>query len=74
MKTIRVKVKPNARCNQLEKTDDKIWLAQIKAPPVDGKANEALIELMADYFNLTKSQVSIKSDTGSRVKTVLIDA
>ncbi|MET0218075.1 MAG: DUF167 family protein, partial [Burkholderiales bacterium] len=39
MNTIRVKVKPNARVRALTEMSDGTWLAQIKSPPVDGKAN-----------------------------------
>ena len=46
MKTLSVKVKPNARTSSLEQIDGS-WLAQIKSPPVDGKANAELIALIA---------------------------
>ena len=47
---IQVKVKPNARVSNLEQAADGTWLAQIKAAPVDGKANEELITLVAKRF------------------------
>jgi len=72
MKTLRIKVKPNARNNSIEDIGDGTWLAQVKAPPTDGKANEALIRLIADHFDAQKSKVSIKSGAGTRVKTILI--
>lgn len=43
MKTIQVKVKPHARASSFEAVDDGSWLAQLKSPPVEGKANEELI-------------------------------
>ena len=58
---LQVKVKPNARLERLEQAEDGTWLASIKAQPVDGKANEALIALVAEHFGLRKNQVSIKS-------------
>lgn len=43
---------------------------KITAPPVDGKANEELIEFLSDYFDIPKRQVVlVKGDTG-RHKTV----
>jgi uncharacterized protein (TIGR00251 family) len=73
MKTIQVKVKPNARVNRLEEMTDGSWLAQIKAPPVDGKANQALIELIAERFGCRKGAVSIKSGASGRMKLVRIE-
>ena len=72
MTTIRIKVKPNARVRALEEMSDGTWLAQIKAPPVDGKANEELIALVAEHFGRRKSQVVIKSGASGRMKLVQI--
>ena len=71
---IQIKVKPNSRATQLEQKEDGTWLAQIKSPPVDGKANEELIELVAKHFDCRKSDVSIKSGGSGRVKLVRIDS
>ena len=70
MKTIRIKVKPNARVRELEELSDGTWLARIKAPPIDGKANEELVALVAEHFGLHKAQVSIKSGVSGRMKLV----
>jgi uncharacterized protein YggU (UPF0235/DUF167 family) len=70
--SLQVKVKPNAREDRFAPGDDGIWLASLKALPVDGKANEALIALIADYFKLRKKQVHIKSGAGARIKRLLI--
>ena len=43
MTVIQIKVKPNSRASRLEQQEDGTWLAQLKSPPVDGKANEELI-------------------------------
>jgi hypothetical protein len=72
MKTLQVKVKPNARTSELSAQDDGTWLAQIKSPPVDGKANAELVALVARYFDLPKSRVSIKSGASGRMKLVRI--
>ncbi len=73
MKTIRVKVKPKARVSVLDEPDaDGVWLAQLKSPPVDGKANEELIALIAQRFACPKSAVSIKSGATGRMKQIQI--
>ena len=74
MRILQIKVKPNARLDRLEQTEDGSWLASLKAQPVDGKANDALIALVAAHFKLRKNQVSIKSGGGGRLKRLLIEA
>lgn len=73
MKTIQVKVKPNARASALEEQPDGTWLANIKAQPVDGKANEELVRLVAGHFGVRKAQVSIRSGASGRMKLVQIE-
>jgi len=72
--TIQVRVKPNSRVSVLEQQEDRTWVAQVKARPVDGKANEELIALVAKRFGCRKSEVSIKGGASSRSKLVQIDA
>ena len=69
---LQVKVKPNARVSSLAKSEAGGWLAQIKAPPVDGKANQELIALVAQYFGCPKSAVSIRSGASGRLKLVQV--
>ena len=73
MATLQVKVKPNARVSRLEQAVDGTWLAQLKSPPVDGKANEELIALVAKQFGCRKAAVFIMSGASGRMKLVKID-
>ena len=70
---LQVKVKPQSRVSALSQSEDGQWLAQIKSLPVDGKANEELIALVAKQFGCAKSKVSIKSGAASRLKLVRIE-
>jgi len=72
MKTIQVRVKPNARQAGLEELSDGTWVARVKSPPVDGRANAELIALVAERFAVSKSLVSIKRGTSGRTKFVQI--
>lgn len=73
VKTIRVKVKPRSRISKLDGPDaDGVWLARLKSPPVDGKANAELIALVAQHFACPRSAVSIKSGVTGRLKQVQI--
>lgn len=70
--TLLVKVKPNARQSVLAEQADGTWLAQIKSPPIDGKANEELIALVARHFGVRKAQVVIRSGASGRMKLVMV--
>ena len=71
---IQVRVKPRAKVSELSHAADGTWTAKLKAPPVDGKANEELISLVAAKFRCRKAAVSIKAGVASRTKLVIIDA
>lgn len=70
---IQIKVKPNAREEGLEQLSDGTWLARIKSPPVDGKANEELIRLVAERFKVARARVSIRSGASGRLKRIRIE-
>jgi uncharacterized protein len=71
---IAVKVKPNSRVSLLEQGEGGVWVAQLKSPPVDGKANEELLALVARHFGCRKSAVSLKSGASARIKRIRIAA
>jgi uncharacterized protein (TIGR00251 family) len=73
MANVRVKVKPNSRTSRFSRCEDGSYLAQLKSPPVDGKANAELIALAAQHFGCSRSQVSIRSGAGGRTKWLRID-
>ena len=70
---MRVRVKPRARISELVRMPDGMWQARIKSPPVDGKANEELIALVAAHFKCRKAAVSIKSGASGRSKIVRVE-
>ena len=70
---LQVRVRPNARVSSLQQAADGTWQALLKAPPVDGKANEELIALVADHFGCRKSSVVIKAGASSRTKLVRVE-
>jgi uncharacterized protein (TIGR00251 family) len=74
VKTIVVKVKPNAKTSALEPPQDAgPWRATLKSPPVDGKANAELIALVAERFGCARSAVSIRGGASGRLKRVRIE-
>lgn len=70
---IQVKVTPRARVSSLTQTADGTWVAKLKSPPVDGKANAELIALVAAQFGCAKAAVAIKSGAAGRIKLVRIN-
>ena len=72
MITLQVKVKPRSRESTLTHEQDGTWLAKLKSPPVDGKANAELIALIAAHFDCAKSAIEIKSGAAGRTKLIRI--
>jgi len=70
---IQIRVKPNSRASLFGQDGDGTWRARITSPPVDGKANEELVALVAKHFGCRKSDVTIKSGASGRLKLVRID-
>jgi uncharacterized protein YggU (UPF0235/DUF167 family) len=71
---IEVRVKPRARASTFEPAGDGTFVAQLKASPVAGKANEELIALVARHFGCSRRAVSIKSGASARTKRLQIDS
>jgi uncharacterized protein (TIGR00251 family) len=69
---IELKVKPNARASRLTEQPDGTFLAEVKAPPVEGRANAEVIGLVAEHFGVRRAQVSIRTGAGGRRKLVKI--
>jgi len=69
---IQVKVKPRSRASALAREGDG-WVARLKAPPVDGKANDELLALVAQHFGCRASAVTIVSGATARIKRVKIE-
>lgn len=69
---LKVKVKPRSRSSDLAQAPDGSWIARVKSPPVDGKANAELVGLVAAHFGLPKAAVAIRSGASGRLKLVEI--
>ncbi|MFP4694851.1 MAG: DUF167 domain-containing protein, partial [Halothece sp.] len=58
MKTLSVKVKPNAKQQKIETGDNGELIVRLQSPPVNGKANAELIKLLAKTYGVKKSQIN----------------
>jgi uncharacterized protein (TIGR00251 family) len=70
MPLIKVKVKPNSKQQKIDREADGSFIVRLKSPPIEGKANDELIELLAKTFKVRKSEITIKSGATSRNKLV----
>ncbi|NEP37944.1 MAG: DUF167 domain-containing protein [Okeania sp. SIO2H7] len=70
MVILKIKVKPNSKQQKIIEEADGSLKISLKSPPVDGKANQELIELLAKKFGVPKSEIIIKSGLSSRNKLV----
>lgn len=66
-----IKVKPNAKTEEVRLAGN-ILEAKVVASPVCGKANERLLELLSDYFDVPKSAIRILKGQTSRNKIIEI--
>ena len=73
--TLTLHVQPGAKKTEVAGVHGDALKIRLAAPPVDGKANAALIEYVAERLGLAKSAVSLKSGQTSRRKVLaVIDA
>ena len=69
---LKVRVVPRSAKNALMLREDGSYRARLNAPPVDGKANRALIDLVSENFKVKRSAVKIVSGHRSRDKVMEI--
>jgi uncharacterized protein (TIGR00251 family) len=65
-------VKPRGRKDEIVALGEGEYRVSVRAPAEDGRANEAVIALLADYFSLTKSRIRIVGGRSARRKLVEI--
>lgn len=70
--TLTLHIQPGAKKTEFAGLHGDALKIRLAAPPVDGKANEALIRFIADTLGLAKSAVTLKSGQTSRRKVLEI--
>ena len=71
---ITIKVKTNAKRDVVEQDAGETLRVLVKAPPQEGRANEAVILALAEHFKIPKSHIAIVSGFKSKTKIVRIGA
>ncbi|MBN1374163.1 DUF167 domain-containing protein [Candidatus Dojkabacteria bacterium] len=69
---LSIKVVPKSSCNKVIPQPDGSLKVKVTAPPDKGEANKAVLDLLAKYFNIAKSQIAISRGETSRKKEVVI--
>lgn len=69
MKKLTVKVTPRAKTNRVEKRGD-VYVVHVTVAAEKGKANEAVIKLLAEHLGVPKSTIGIVRGQTSRKKTI----
>lgn len=69
----KVTVKPNARKNEVRRADDGTLMICVTVPPIEGKANKKVVELLSDYLKKPKRSISIVSGFKGKTKIIEIE-
>ena len=71
--TLRVRVQPGARRQEIRDFSGDVLRVSVTAPPLEGRANDAVAELLADVLGIRRRQVAVVTGQTSRDKVVAID-
>jgi uncharacterized protein (TIGR00251 family) len=69
---VALRVSPGARRGAVVGKRGAVWKVRVAAPPVDGRANDALVQLLAETLDLPRRDVEIVSGHGGRDKIVAL--
>ena len=69
---ITVRVQPRARVNQISCAEEDHVRVRVTAPPSDGRANQAVVRLIADVLDLPRSAISVVRGATGRTKIIAI--
>jgi len=67
---VYITAKPSSKHEKIEKIDSTHYAVSVKEPPSEGKANNAIIKALAEYFAVPKSFVIIVSGQLSKQKVI----
>ena len=72
--TLSLHAQPGAKKSECAGLHGEALKIRLAAPPVDGKANEALLRFLAQRLAIPRQQISLKSGQTSRQKVVEIES
>ncbi len=69
---INIAVKASAKLERVEKIDEAHFRIWVKAPAAEGRANESVIRVLAEYFGIPKSRLELTQGFKSKNKVVQV--
>jgi len=69
---IQVRVQPRSKVSKVVQTGDNAYKVYTPKPAIDGEANKAVIDLIAEHLGLKRNQIRIAQGERSRDKTLEI--
>jgi len=70
--TFTIRVTPRASADAVGGERDGALLVRVTAPPVDGKANDAVVALLAEALDVPPSEVHVERGAAARTKRVSV--
>lgn len=70
---LRLRVSPGARRSEIVGRHGEAWKVRVEAAPESGKANRAVVDLLAATFEISRDRITIVAGRASRDKTVAVE-
>lgn len=70
---LQIRVQPRAAKNEISGWKGEALYVRLTAPPVDGAANKAIVEFIAEQLNVKRHQIRLISGDKSRDKTLEVE-
>ena len=69
---ISLRVKPGAKQDKVEKIGSDSYAVWVKAKAIEGEANQAVVKVLSEYFNIAKSKIVLIKGKRARDKIFMI--
>lgn len=67
---ISIRVKPGNKKPGIEPAADGVWIVRVREQPVDGKANKAVLQLLAKALDIAPSKLQLVSGESAKTKRI----
>lgn len=67
---LTVRVKPGSKREGVERVSETEYIVRVRARPVEGKANDAVVAALAGHFGVARSRISIARGSAGRTKII----
>lgn len=67
---LTIVAKPKKKQEKVIQISSDTYAVSVKEPPVDGRANGAIVQALAKYFSISPSQITLVSGHTAKIKTI----